>query len=122
MRRRRRRPTTSSTISISPAGCTAADGHTDCDSALTPTLRRSDRIADDLLARRAELIELLDQARIDLLAIRHFIGAMRVGVVGTSLTRLLVLGRRGERRGRGEDGERQYGALEHGNHHFLCLK
>jgi len=50
------------------------------------------RVADDLLARRAELIDVLDQARIDLLAIRDIVGGKcSLAIVGAGPLRLLIL-------------------------------
>jgi hypothetical protein len=64
-----------------------------------PTLRRGDRFADDLLAGRAELIDIPNQARIDPFAIRDLVGAIRICIVGASLPCLGRLNRRAECRG-----------------------
>src|SRR3984893_15640957 len=80
-----------------------------------PTLRRCDRFADDLPAGWAELIDIPDQARIDPLAIRDLAGAIRICIVGASLPCLRSLSRCAECRGRGQDGECEYGAPEHGS-------
>src|SRR5258707_616111 len=80
-----------------------------------PTLRRSDCFADDLLAGWAGLIDIPDQARIDPFAIRDLVGAIRICIVGASLPYLGSLNRCPECRGRGQDGECEYGAPEHGS-------
>src|ERR1700730_8577329 len=77
-------------------------------------LRRRDGSADDLLARRAQLAHLADQASVDAVAIRNFIGAQGLGVGSAGLPLLQSLTECAERGGRCQNSECECGAINHG--------